>query len=313
MTAPSRVDERLDRYLVRTGIAGSRRSARDLIAQGEVLLNGQRCRKSAIVGQHDHVEVAAHPTTCAIVPDGEVTVLYEGRNVLVVDKPPLMPCHPIRAGETGTVINAAVARYPEVAAAGNNPLEGGLVHRLDNGTSGALMIARDAATLTMMRADIRDGRTSRIYEALIVGTLMAPIEIARPIAHSPKNRRKMVALNPDSSGGRMLASVARAAATVIEPLEQVGGFTHVTVKPRTGRRHQIRVHMASEGFPLAGDQLYGGPPLEGLAEGRFWLHLAELEFITPQNERVRVSAPLASDLRAVLKRLRLKPDTSATM
>ncbi|MGH7916334.1 MAG: RluA family pseudouridine synthase [Candidatus Binataceae bacterium] len=304
--------ERLDRYLVRTGMAASRRMARELIAQGGVLLNGHRCRKGAIVGRDDQVEVIARPEICTIAPAGEVNVLYEDQNVVVIDKPPLMPCHPIRAGELGTVINAVVARYPEVATVGDNPLEGGLVHRLDNGTSGALLIARNTEALMKLRADIRNGRVARIYEALITGTLIAPIEIARPIAHSPKNRRKMVALNPDAGRGNRLAGVARPAATLIEPLECLGAFTRVRVTPRTGRRHQIRMHLASEDFPLAGDKLYGGPSLEGLAEGRFWLHLAELQFTTPHGGHVHVRAPLAADLNAVLERLGLQPDTGAT-
>ena len=94
----------------------------------------------------------------------------------------------------------------------------------------------------------------------------------------------------------------RPAATMVEPLEHIGAFTLISVIPRTGRRHQVRVHLASMNHSLAGDELYGGPALEGLAPGRFWLHLAHLGFDSPAGGRVEAEAPLPADLRAVLER-----------
>jgi 23S rRNA-/tRNA-specific pseudouridylate synthase len=97
---------------------------------------------------------------------------------------------------------------------------------------------------------------------------------------------------------------SRAAATLVEPIQRLGNFTLAAARPRTGMRHQIRVHLAEAGHPIAGDTLYGGPPLDALADGRFWLHLAEIEFRSPVSGPVRVRSPLPRDLEQALKQAR---------
>ena len=220
--------------------------------------------------------------------------------MLVINKPGRMPCHPLRSGERDTVMNAIAAAYPEAAAVGDKPNEGGLAHRLDNGTSGALIIARTGAAFMAMRSAIREGRVVRLYQALVSGRLEESVEITAPIAHHPKDPRKMIAV-VGSADLRDLG--ARPAATVVEPIRSYRGFTLVAVKPRTGSRHQIRVHLASIGMPLAGDILYGGPPISGMPPDRFWLHLSGLAFDSPAGRRVEVAAPLAADLAAILLQL----------
>jgi 23S rRNA pseudouridine1911/1915/1917 synthase len=194
-------------------------------------------------------------------------------------------------------MNAVVARFPDTAAAGDKPLEGGLVHRLDNGTSGALLIARNRATFEKLRESIRAGRIARRYEALVVGPLDQKIEIDVPIAHHAKNPRKMVAGDRDSANPKR---VGRIAMTTIDPIRRVGAFTLVSIVPKTGSRHQIRVHLADAGYPIVGDTLYGGPANEMLAHGRFWLHLCDIAFDSPAVGHVKVSAPIAADLQKLL-------------
>jgi 23S rRNA pseudouridine1911/1915/1917 synthase len=297
--------ERLDLCLVRLGFAPSRRAARELIFADRVRVNGRRLRKGEVVAPGDNIEIAGQPSPACLAPDPDlkIRVLFEDSAMLVVDKPALIPCHPLRAEERQTVMNAVAAAYPDAAAAGDKPLEGGLVHRLDNGTSGALIIARAHEAFTLLRDEIRHGRIVRIYQALVTGALDHPKEIATAIAHHPKNPRKMVTAATSGIGGRLPAR-ARPAATVVEPLERLRGFTLVAVRPRTGRRHQIRVHLTNAGLPLAGDALYGGSPLAGLAPGRFWLHLGALELDSPASGRVRVESPIPADLRDALQLLR---------
>jgi 23S rRNA pseudouridine1911/1915/1917 synthase len=246
-------------------------------------------------------ELPELPQALALQPNLhlQIEALYEDESVLVVNKPGLIPCHPLKQGEYDTVINAVVSAYPEVAKAGDKPLEGGLVHRLDNGTSGALIIARTAYAFAAMRARIRRGDISRRYLALCVGHLEDGIEIATPIAHHAKNRRKMVTL-PMNAGA---LSGARPAATLVRPLQRYAGFSLIEARPLTGRRHQLRVHLASIGHPLAGDTLYDGPEVAELAPGRFWLHLSEVALESPSSGYVTIQAPLPPDLDAVLKRL----------
>jgi 23S rRNA pseudouridine1911/1915/1917 synthase len=310
----------LDRYLVRLGWAPSRRAAIELISHDRVRVNGRRYRKGETIAPGDSVEVANAPTVEALAPNPElkIRVLLEDSAVIVADKPGLMPCHPLRADERATVMNAIVAAYPETAHAGDKPLEGGLVHRLDNGTSGALIIARNREAFATMREALSAARVTRRYRALVVGRLAGTIEIATPIAHHQKNPRKMVvvvgdaarsstqwgAAAPSAPSNARYRSSPRPAFTRVEALAYEHGFTVAEVTPRTGNRHQIRVHLASIGNPIAGDELYGGPALAGLDAGRFWLHLAEVEFESPAGGHVRVTAPLARDLEDSLAQLR---------
>jgi len=296
---PDALKERLDHYLVRTGFAPSRRVAQDLVERGMVRINGRRSKKSEIVGAEDRVEVDAADRRAAIEPNAGLAleVIHEDAAVIVVNKPDGVPCHPLDAGERDTVMNAVVARFPETATVGEKPLEGGLVHRLDNGTSGALLIARNRGAFEKLRDAIRAGKIARRYEALVAGALERKTEIDAPIAHHAKNARKMVAGDPSSANPKR---AGRAAITLAEPIRRVGEFTLLSVAPKTGSRHQIRVHLASLGHPLVGDTLYGGPASETLAHGRFWLHLCDIAFDSPAVGHVKATAPLPPDLKKLI-------------
>jgi 23S rRNA pseudouridine1911/1915/1917 synthase len=293
------VRERLDHYLVRIGFAPSRRAAQELVERGMVRINGRRSKKSEIIGTDDVVEVAPAQKYSPIEPNRDLTlaVLHEDGAAIVVNKPGGIPCHPLKPGERNTVMNAVVARFPDTATAGDKPLEGGLVHRLDNGTSGALLIARNHGAFEKLRDSIRAGRIARRYQALVAGALDRKIEIDVPIAHHGKNPRKMVAGDPDSANPKR---AGRIAITMVEPIRRVGEFTLVSVAPKTGSRHQIRVHLADAGHPIVGDTLYGGPGNELLAHGRFWLHLYEIAFDSPAVGHVKVTAPIAPDLKKLI-------------
>jgi 23S rRNA pseudouridine1911/1915/1917 synthase len=299
------IKERLDHYLVRTGLAPSRRVAQELVERGMVRINGRRSKKSEIVGAEDRVEVAAsdrpdrRDRNSAIEPNGSLAleVIHEDAAVIVVNKPGGVPCHPLQAGERDTVMNAVVARFPDTATAGEKPLEGGLVHRLDNGTSGALLIARNRGAFEKLRDAIRAGRIARRYEALVAGSLERKTQIDAPIAHHAKNARKMVVGDPSSANPKR---AGRAATTLAEPIRRVGEFTLLSVTPKTGSRHQIRVHLASLGHPIVGDTLYGGPAMPALAHGRFWLHLCDVAFDSPAVGHVKVTAPIPQDLKKLI-------------
>jgi 23S rRNA pseudouridine1911/1915/1917 synthase len=272
-----------------------------LIESGRVTVNGRHLPKGALVAADDDVRISELPQASALEPNLhlKIELLYEDESLLIVNKPGLIPCHPLKCGHNSTVINAVAAAYPEVAEVGDKPLEGGLVHRLDNGTSGALIIARTPDAFAVLRTAIRRSEISRRYLALCAGHLEEEIEIATAIAHHRKNSRKMIT----SSVKAASLSGARPAATLVRPLEHYSGFSLIEARPRTGRRHQIRLHLASIGHPLAGDALYGGPEVDELAPGRFWLHLSEVAFESPSSGHLTVQAPLAADLNAFLGRL----------
>jgi 23S rRNA pseudouridine1911/1915/1917 synthase len=300
----SEAGERLDHYLVRLGFARSRRAAREMLELGLVRLNGRPGTKGQLVTADDRVEVTASSALPALVPDPEVKleIIFRDPSAVVVSKPAPMPCHPLRPGERGTVMNGVVAVFPDVATVGDNPREGGLVHRLDNGTSGALLVACTSDSFSQLREAIRSGRVHRTYQALVSGKLKESLKLEVPLAHDPRNPRKIVAV-ADRTAARA-ALRARAAVTSVETIRTVGRFTLAAITPQTGLRHQIRVHLAHAGYPIVGDTLYGGPSVSTLAAGRFWLHLCELEFRSPSSGPVRVRSPLPRDLEDVLKQTR---------
>ncbi|MFZ0680375.1 RluA family pseudouridine synthase [Candidatus Binatus sp.] len=297
---PDTAKERLDHYLVRTGFAPSRRIAQELVERGLVRINGRRSKKSEIVSADDRIEVAATNRRAVIEPNPDLAleVLHQDAAVIVVNKPGGMPCHPLHAEERDTVMNAVVARFPDVATVGEKPLEGGLLHRLDNGTSGALLIARNRGTFDKLRDAIRAGRIVRRYEALVAGSLERKTEIDTPIAHHAKNARKMIVGDPSSANPKR---AGRAASTVVDPIRRVGEFTLLSIAPKTGSRHQIRVHLASIGHPIVGDVLYGGPASDTFAHGRFWLHLCDVAFDSPAVGHVKVTAPIPEDLKKLIE------------
>jgi 23S rRNA pseudouridine1911/1915/1917 synthase len=290
--------ERLDHYLVRTGHAASRRDARAMVQRGAVMLNGRRGIKGAIVRAGDNVEVEAPAQLAAIEPDdyAPIEVLFEDAALIVVNKIGGVPCHPLRPGERAAMMNAVVSRFPETADLGDKPVEGGLIHRLDNGTSGALMIARTVDALATLRGALRTGAIKRKYLALVNGNLKTPLMLNAPIAHHPKNPRRMIVVADEAERAKL---AARPALTRIEPQRRIGNFTLVAVTPSSGVRHQIRAHLASAGFPIVGDELYGGPAAL-MHAGRFWLHLSEIELVSPASGTVKISAPLPDDLARLI-------------
>ena len=309
---------------MRLGLAPSRRSASVLIESGRVRVNGRRQRKGAVVNANDCIEVIAAPASspARAIAKSEVTleILHEDDCLLIVNKPALLPCHPLSIADETSVITLLARDYPEVypgdfaedETRGTKPLEGGLIHRLDNGTSGALMVARTPDALRFMREALRASRIYRRYEAMAAGHLNQPIKLAWPIAHHRKNPARMVIVDDSPTLTSQAEKIVRApyrgtpreAFSYVEPIARVNDFTLVNVIPRTGLRHQIRVHLAAIGRPIVNDELYGAPKFSPLEAGRFWLHLAELRFDSPSGHQVHIFAPYPPDLDEALATLR---------
>lgn len=263
---------RLDKLLCDQLPGCSRRLAKEIIAAGQVRIDGRRARKGAEVQPGSQVDVEvleAQPT--ALQPDDSLalTVIHEDSDVIAVDKPAGMPSHALRAAETGTVANFLVARYPELAGVGA-PLEAGLVHRLDNDTSGVLLAARTAAAYDALRRQFTRHEVGKKYLALVRGEVVGAATIDAPIEHVRGSASRMRAAEPGSG---------RHAVTTYVPLRRVGTYTLLEVEIRTGVRHQIRVHLAAIGHPVAGDRLYDRDA--DVAIGRHLLHAASITFQHP--------------------------------
>jgi 23S rRNA pseudouridine1911/1915/1917 synthase len=210
-----------------------------------------------------------------------------------------MVVHAGAGARRGTLVNALLHRLQHLA--GGDPLRPGIVHRLDRGTSGAIVVARNEAAHQSLSEQFRARTVHKVYIALLHGRLARDAgAIELPIARDPRRRTRMTA--------RLRAG--RAARTDWQALLRLGNFTLVAAEPRTGRTHQIRAHFAATGHPLVGDTLYGAPERARAARvllpplGRVFLHAAKLEFAHPRSgEPVSVRAPMDRGLRAYLGEL----------
>lgn len=292
---------RLDRYLA-DALGVSRRKLTEAFDAGEVRVDGRRAKKSdkVVPGSEVTAQVQGESTAPCAQPELPLKVLVEDPAFVVVDKAAGMPTHPLEEGEAGTLANALVARFPECAGASDDPRECGLAHRLDVETSGAMVAARSPEAYRALRAAFSERGVEKRYLALVGGAPGEGGEIDVPIAHHPKNPRKMVACVLPEDAERLKA---RPAVTRYKVVERLGDFALVEVEIPTGVMHQIRVHLSAVGAPVAGDLLYGGAPVPGLA--RQFLHAARLAFPHPKDgTRVEADAPLPTELQAVLEALR---------
>jgi 23S rRNA pseudouridine1911/1915/1917 synthase len=288
---------RLEQLLRRRLPALSRGAVLRLIARGLVRVDGRLEPKGTRVraGQRLEVELASADEQPIAQPELPLEVLRVTGDWIALCKPAGMPTHPLFPGETGTLANALVARFPECAAASPAAREAGLAHRLDTSTSGVILAARSQQAYDELRRQFSSEAIRKRYLALVAGSLLGTGSIDCPLRAAPGDRRRVQAAAEGSSA-------AQPARSDFWALQQRAGFSLVSVETHTGRRHQVRVHLAHLGHPLAGDLLYGGPAVEGL-RGAF-LHAAELRFLADGAE---LCAPLPADRRALLQRLGFDP------
>jgi 23S rRNA pseudouridine1911/1915/1917 synthase len=293
--APDRLDKAVAKLF---GV--SRGRAMDWIAEGRVRVDGKRAPKGAPATPGARISVAMPPPDQPVPqPELAIRIIHADAAVVVADKPAGMPSHPLKAGEKGTAANALVGRFPELAQVGPQLREGGLVHRLDTDTSGLLLAARTDAAHAMLRAQFAGRTVDKGYLALVAGEIHAGGEIALPLFHDPRDPRRMLAA---SDAEYAEEHGARPALTRFAPVDRRGGFTLLGVEIATGVMHQIRAHLSFIGHPLAGDELYGGPPLPGL--DRHFLHAARLGFAHPDGSRARFESPLPKELQDSWESLR---------
>ena len=288
--APS---DRLDRFAATRLPHLTRSHLKLLIDSGLVAVDGKPGKPSQRLRPGQTVTVTVpDPTLLALAPeDIPLHVAYEDADIIVVDKPAGLTVHPGPGHPSHTLVNAILARCPDLASI-KGVIRPGIVHRLDKDTSGLIVIAKHDAAHQGLQRQFKDRVVKKTYHALALGRISpAHGRIDAPIARDPRHRQRM-AIVP---GGR-------ASVTDYRLLEPLPGYSYVECSPRTGRTHQIRVHLASLGNPLLGDTLYGGrSPLLS----RQFLHAAALEFLQPcTGELVRCEAPLPEDLTAVLLALR---------
>ncbi len=281
----------------------SRARVKSLFEAGAVRVDGRRPSKGdrATGGARLEVELLEEAPALVPEPDLALRLLYEDRWLLAVDKPAGMPSHPLKPGETGTVANALAGRFPEVAAAGDEVREGGLVHRLDIDTSGVLLAARDHSSWQAVRALFGERAVDKRYWALVSGPIGDSGGIDLPLRHKGDTRVE-AALDGGEPG--------REALSEFRVLERSGGLALVEVRIRTGVLHQVRAHLAAIGAPVVGDSLYGGRSLPGLQ--RFFLHARSVELVHPATATtLHVDSPLPAELARALAAADMHPPPEA--
>lgn len=288
--------ERLDKALAAQLEALSRSEVQALIRDGRVTVDGRGAKPAYRVqrGEVIRVQLPARPQPAAPQPEAiALEVLYEDAHVAVIDKPAGMVVHPAFGHDSGTLVNAILARWPELAQMSETG-RAGIVHRLDKDTSGVIVIAKTAEALRDLRAQFKQRAVHKRYIALVEGRPdTSEGVIDAPIGRDPQQRKRMAVVRD-----------GRAAITHYRVAETFAEHTLLDVLPETGRTHQIRVHLAFIGHPVVGDAVYGYRK-QRLKLGRYFLHAAEIAFELPgTGQAVTVCAPLPGALAKVLDDLR---------
>lgn len=279
------------------GAAGVTRSrAAALVSEGFVSVNGKTVSKSCKVKKGDTVLITvSDPKEYDIVPENiPLDIVYEDEDLLVVNKPKGMVVHPAAGNYSGTLVNALMFHCGSSLSGINGVMRPGIVHRIDKNTSGLLMVAKNDLAHTGLAAQIKAHSFMREYEAVVYGNIKDDEgTVNAPIGRHPIKRKQMAVVN----GGRE-------AVTRYKVIERFDGFTHIRVRLETGRTHQIRVHMAYIGHPVAGDEVYG--PKKVITElGGQCLHAKKIGFIHPRTgEYMEFDSPLPDYFKKFLQRLK---------
>ena len=283
--------KRLDRFLQENLPAYSRTRLQDWVRNGHVRVGGKPQKPSYVLRGGETLEVEpAEPTPLRAEPEAiPLEILYEDADVLAINKPAGMVVHAGAGCRSGTLVNALLHRFQSLSGLGGE-LRPGIVHRLDRYTSGVILAARHDAAHRHLAAQFAGREVEKVYLALVHGTLKQEQgRIEKPISRDPVRRIRMTAR----------LGQGRTALTDYKVLRRFRHFTLLEVRIGTGRTHQIRVHLAAAGHPVAGDRLYGAPAaVEGApAPGRFFLHALRISFHKPSTgERITVEAPLPEEL-----------------
>lgn len=315
VVAPERASERLDRVVAAEIPELSRSRVQDLIDGGRVTLDGAVCKASHRVAAGESITVEMPmPQATPLEPEAiPLEILYRDEDVAVVNKPAGMIVHPGAGASSGTLVAALLSRFGGSAGLSSigGPLRAGIVHRLDKGTSGALIVALNDAAHKNLVEQFSTRLVQKTYLALLHGKIKGDSGVIdMPIARDLRRRSRMTARRREG----------RAARTGWRVILRLDGFSFVEANLHTGRTHQIRVHFSALGYPVVGDTLYGAPREEraGSARlpelGRNFLHAARVAFAQPRTrERIDVRAPLPGELRGYLTQLAaaMKFDESA--
>ena len=274
----------------------SRNAVQQLIEEGNILVNGKSCSKKTTVNTGDIIEVTLpEPKMLSVEAENiPLDIVYEDEHLLVVNKPKGMVVHPAAGNYNGTLVNALLYHCGDSLSGINGVIRPGIVHRIDKDTSGLLVVAKNDTAHKGLAEQIKEHSFTRVYNTVVVGNIKDDTgTIDAPIGRHPKDRKKQAVTDKNS----------RNAVTHFEVLERFKGFTYLKVKLETGRTHQIRVHMAYRGTPVAGDVVYGNPKKTFGLDGQC-LNASTIGFIHPiTGEYLEFTSELPEYFKDFLRRI----------
>jgi 23S rRNA pseudouridine1911/1915/1917 synthase len=290
--------ERLDKALADILPDISRTQWQRLIKTGQVLVQGELAKASLrLEGGESAVVTLPPPLETELRPEAiPLDIRYEDEDCLLVNKPAGMVVHPSIGHESGTLANAVLAYCPGVMEVGGEKRPG-IVHRLDKDSSGLILVAKNDRSLRHLQAQFKERTVRKVYLALVEGRIQpAEAIIDAPIGRDPRQRKKMTVISKRSARSRPSQTSYSTAITFED-------HTLVECIPRTGRTHQIRVHLAHIGFPIVGDVVYGRRK-QRIAINRHFLHASQLTFLRPSDETpLTFEAALPQELQAIVDQL----------
>ncbi|GGH74623.1 23S rRNA pseudouridine1911/1915/1917 synthase [Pullulanibacillus pueri] len=288
------VGDRIDKYIHQQFPELSRTQIQELIKVGDILVNDTKVKQNYKINTDDVISVTIRePEPLDVKPEPmNLDIVYEDKDVIVINKPRGMVVHPAPGHTSGTLVNGLVAHCEDLSGI-NGVLRPGIVHRIDKDTSGLIMVAKNDQAHRSLVEQLKDKTTHRVYKAIVHGVVPHKNgTIDAPIGRDEKDRKKM-AVN---------IRHGKPAVTHFTVNQHFTDFTYVDCQLETGRTHQIRVHMAYIGHPVAGDPKYG--PKKTLNIDGQALHAAELGFTHPRTgERLTFSAPIPEDMTGLLEEL----------
>lgn len=291
------IDIRIDKYLGDYFEDKSRSYFQKLITEGFITVNGFSVKPKYLLKTGDEIVISEVPSEeVDIEPENiPLDILYEDEDLLVVNKPKGMVVHPAPGHYSGTLVNALMYHCKDSLSGINGEIRPGIVHRIDMDTTGSLLVCKNDFAHNNLAAQIKEHSVNRIYKGIVCGKIKEDSgTINKSIGRNPKDRKKMAA---DVLNGRE-------AVTHFTVLERFENYTYCQFKLETGRTHQIRVHMASIGHPLLGDELYGYAKCPFKLQGQT-LHAQTLGFVHPRNnEYIEVQAPLPQYFEDLLNKLK---------
>lgn len=313
---PAAKGQRLDKFLTEKLPGHSRSQIQKLIKTGGVLLNDQKPTIHQFLKKNDVITVTQAPlsdtptrpsliarlfkkVTQAQKP-APLNIIEDNEYYLIINKPAGLLVHEAPGSQEPTLVDLVLKKYPQIAKVGEDPLRPGVVHRLDREVSGLLVMAKTQDMFDHLKKQFKSRQIKKEYTALVYGVPQKPKgEITFNIGRSETIDYKMAAVPTHEKRGRI-------AITEFEVTERLGGYTLLKIKPRTGRTHQIRVHLNAYGLPIVGDQTYKPKKLKTkIKMNRIFLHAHYLGFKDMEDKWQAFTLPLPAELEGILAKLRL--------